>query len=39
MEVAEIQRWDGLGSLERSGKTKKVNAAEEELRLMSQVRA
>jgi len=36
MEAAEVQRWDDIGSLERSGTTKKVK--EEELRLMNQAR-
>ena len=39
MEVAGVQRWDGTDSLERSEITKRVNAAEEGLRLMNQVRA
>jgi hypothetical protein len=38
VEVTEIQRLDGIGKLERSEITKKVNAAEEELRLMSRAR-
>jgi len=40
MDVAEAQRQHlgGTGSLERSEKTKKVNAMEAEFRLMSRAR-
>jgi len=39
MGVAEVQRSGRLGSFERSEITKRVKAAEEELRLMNQVLA
>ena len=39
MEVAEVQRLGGIGKLERSEKTKKVNAKEEGLQSMRRARA
>lgn len=36
--AVEVRRRDSIDNLERSGITKKVNAPEEEFRLMSRVR-
>lgn len=38
-EVAEAQRKKGIGNIERSGTTRRVNAAGEEFQLMSRARA
>ena len=38
MEVTEVQRLDGIGKVERSETTKRVNATEEELRSASRAR-